>query len=157
MRWVAVGVEPVGVVAIGANATGIIAIGQLATGVIAVGQLSRGVFVLGQLALGIVSVGQLSIGVVWAAGQVGLAATAGPGLIYGAFGRLYPNRLRGKEAGPAFVGPSGDTATGARALGLVVFAILLVVWWRAVRTWLVAAITRTVGIYVDPEPVPIFR
>jgi hypothetical protein len=84
MRWVAFGVQPVGVFAFGANATGIIAIGQLATGVIAVGQLARGGIVVGQLAIGLVAVGQLAIGVGWAGGMIGAAFRAGFGLVWAA-------------------------------------------------------------------------
>jgi hypothetical protein len=80
MRWVAFGVEPVGVVAVGSNATGVIAIGQLATGVIAVGQLARGVVVVGQLAIGVVAIGQLALGVAWVAGMLGAGARTGFGL-----------------------------------------------------------------------------
>jgi hypothetical protein len=82
MRWVAFGVQPVGVFAVGANATGIIAIGQLATGVIAVGQLARGVFVVGQLAVGVVAVGQLAFGVLSAGGMLGVARRRRFGLVW---------------------------------------------------------------------------
>jgi hypothetical protein len=101
VQIVAVGVQPVGVVAIGLNATGVVAIGELAMGVVAVGQLARGVVVVGQLALGLVSVGQLAVGVLWAMGQVGVAATSRPGLVFGLFGRLHARRLLGPEPGPA--------------------------------------------------------
>jgi hypothetical protein len=151
VQLVAVGVEPVGVIAIGANATGVVAVGQLATGVIAVGQLARGVVVLGQLALGIVAVGQLALGLAWAMGMAGVASTAGPGLVYGFFGRLYANRLFGRESGPV-VEKSTITATGmaVAAGGLLVIVVL---WFFAAGYPLADALTREGGVIVDgPRP-----
>ena len=153
MRWFAVGVEPVGVIAIGANATGVIAIGQLATGVVAVGQLARGGLVLGQLAIGIVTVGQLSIAVAWACGQLGIAATAGPGIVYGAFGRLYANRLLGKETGPIMDPPPFLLSPVRRAVGVGLLGALLAAWWLGAGVWLLDALTRSGGVVVDPAPV----
>ena len=157
MRWVDFGVEPVGVIAIGANATGVIAIGQLATGVIAVGQLARGGIVLGQLALGLVTVGQLSVGVAWAAGQIGIGGTAGPLLVYGAFGRLHPKRLLGKEPGPVMEESPGELSPARRGLGLVLLTILLAVWWVGAGMWVADALGREGGVFFDPDPEPIFR
>ena len=148
MRLVDFGVEPVGVVAIGANATGIIAIGQLATGVVAIGQLARGGIVFGQLALGIVTIGQLSIGLGWSAGQLGVAATSGPGIVLGLLGRLYANRLLGKEPGRAFDPVTLDQ--GRKAIAIVGLAILAAVWWYGAGAWLVDAIVREGGIFRDP-------
>ena len=148
MRVLDFGVEPVGVVAIGANATGIIAIGQLATGVIAIGQLARGVIVVGQLALGIVSLGQLSIGVGWSSGQLGVAATSGPGIVLGLFGRLYMNRVLGKESGRPFEPALMDQ--GRKVAAVIVMAILAAVWWYGAGTWLTDAIVREGGIFRDP-------
>jgi hypothetical protein len=71
---------------------GVIAVGQLATGVVAVGQLARGGIVLGQLSFGLVCAGQVAVGVLWSAG-IGIAATAGPGLVLGLFGRMSRRRL----------------------------------------------------------------
>jgi hypothetical protein len=89
---VAFGVKANGIIAVGALATGFVAIGQLATGVIAIGQLARGVIVVGQLALGVAAVGQFAVGVVYSAG-VGVAPFAGPGLIFGLFGKLNRDRV----------------------------------------------------------------
>ena len=144
--------QPVGVLAIGANATGVIAIGQAATGVVAIGQLARGGIVLGQLALGIVAMGQLSIGVAWAGGQLGIAATAGPGIVYGAFGRLYGLRLLGRESGPVMEQSPVALPPVRRAIGLVILAVLLAVWWLGCGVWLLDALTRESGVFVDPAP-----
>jgi hypothetical protein len=151
MRFVAVGVEPVGVIAIGANATGVVAVGQLATGVVAVGQLSRGFVVLGQLAVGFVAIGQLGIGLVWAMGMVGVAPLAGPGLVYGLFGRLYVNRLMGRATGPVFERPQPTPLRMAvAAAGLASVAVL---WWFAAGYWVLDALSREGGILVDgPRP-----
>ena len=130
MKIVAVGVEPVGFLAIGANATGVIAIGQLATGVVAVGQLARGIVVVGQLAVGWVALGQLAIGVSWAAGMLGLAGHTAHGFLAGGLLR------RGVTPGRA-------------ALLLVLVAL----WWFVAGTWLLDAIVREGGIFVDaPRP-----
>ena len=153
MRVVAVGVQPVGVVAIGLMPTGVVAIGELATGVVAVGQLARGVVVVGQLALGLVSFGQLAIGVVWACGQVGIAATSGPGLVLGLFGRLYARRLLGSEPGPAWAGRrllEPGSAGGGTDRRLVLAAL----WWFAVGAPLVDALTRPNPAVVVEEPLP---
>jgi hypothetical protein len=151
MQLVAVGVEPVGVIAIGANATGVVAVGQLATGVVAVGQLSRGVVVVGQLALGLVAVGQLALGLAWAMGMVGVASTAGPGLVYGFFGRLYVNRLLGHEVGPIMERPTiTSTRMAVAAGGLLAIAAL---WFVAAGYPLADALTREGGVIVDgPRP-----
>jgi len=122
MRWVAVGVEPVGVIAVGANATGVIAIGQLATGVVAVGQLARGGIVLGQLACGFWSIGQLSLGVVWTAGMLGVALRSPGALVW---------KIRPVLAG---------------------LPLLLLVWWLSTGSWLADAYTREGGVFVDPPP-----
>jgi hypothetical protein len=122
MRWVAFGVEPVGVIAVGANATGVIAIGQLATGVVAVGQLARGGIVAGQLAVGIVSIGQLALGVWWAAGMLGVALRSPGAAVW---------RIR-----PAIIG----------------LPLLLLVWWFSTGYWLADAYTREGGVFVDPPP-----
>jgi hypothetical protein len=125
VRWIDVGVEPVGVVAIGANATGVIAIGQLATGVVAVGQLARGVIVVGQLAVGVAAIGQLVLGVGWAAGMVGAGARTGFGLLVW------------------------------RARPIVAVAVLAGIWWLAAGRSVVDALTREGGIVVDaPAPAP---
>ena len=152
MKLLAVGAEPVGIVAIGANATGIVAIGQLATGVVAIGQLARGAIVAGQLGLGLVCVGQLGVGVLWSGGMVGVAATSGPGLVAGLYGRLYLLRLL-RRAGSAFV-PAHLTR-----IRLVVATVLLLglsaLWWFTAGQGLVDALTRTGGILVDaPPPLP---
>lgn len=148
----AIGVEPVGVIAIGANATGVVAIGNLATGVIAIGQLARGIFVFGQLALGVVAIGQLAVGVGWAGGQVGIAATSGPGLVLGPFGRFYLLPLLGRR-------PGGRLARHPRAGGpwttvaVVVVLVVAAIWWVAAGQPLVDALTRTGGILVEaPRP-----
>ena len=126
MKLFAVGVEPVGVVAIGANATGVIAIGQLATGVIAVGQLARGVIVVGQLAIGWAALGQLAIGVSWAVGMVGIAGHTGHGFVVGG----------GLRKGITY--------------GRVLFLLALVaLWWYTTGTWLLDALTREGGVFVD--------
>lgn len=89
---IAVGQHAYGFFALGQEATGVIAVGQLATGVVAVGQLARGGIVLGQLSLGLVCAGQLAVGVIWTAG-LGIGATAGPGAVFGLFGRMSRRRL----------------------------------------------------------------
>jgi hypothetical protein len=127
VKFIDVGVEPVGFIAIGASATGVIAIGELATGVFAVGQLARGVVTVGQLSLGFIAIGQLSIGVAWALGQLGIAALAGPGIVFGVFGRFYPSRLRRPDKGnplvlaPKLAGPVG-------VLRLAAFAAVAALW-----------------------------
>ena len=120
-------------VAIGANATGVLAFGQLATGVVAVGQLARGVVTVGQLSLGIVAVGQLAIGVVWAMGQLGIAAFAGPGIVWGPLGHLWVRELRWP---PTFTLTEGRG--GARVpLGAAIIVVTLVVWTLGAGTGLV--------------------
>ncbi len=153
MKLFAVGAEPVGVIAIGANATGIVAVGQLATGVLAIGQLARGGIVIGQLGLGLVAIGQLAIGVLWAGGMAGIAATSGPGLVVGPWGRLFLLRLLRRQEGPAFV-PARPTRT--RVIVAAVVAVLVVaLWWLAAGRWLVDDLTRTGGILVEaPPPLP---
>lgn len=151
MRIVAVGVQPVGVVAIGLNATGVVAVGELATGVVAVGQLARGVVVFGQLAFGFVSIGQLAIGVVWACGQVGIAATSGPGMVLGLFGRLYARRLLGGEPDPAWAGRH-LLSRAQLVAGPVVVLLLAAAWWFAVGAPLVDSLTRPQDVVVEDHP-----
>ena len=127
MKVFAVGVEPVGVIAIGANATGVIAIGQLATGVVAIGQLARGVVVAGQLAVGWAAIGQLAVGVSWAMGMIGIAGHTGHGFVVG--------------------GGLRKGVTSGRVLFLLALAAL---WWFAAGSWLLDAIVREGGIFVDP-------
>jgi hypothetical protein len=130
MKVVAFGVEPVGFLAIGANATGVIAVGQLATGIVAVGQLARGVVAVGQLAIGWAALGQLAIGVSWAAGMLGIAGHSGRGMLA--------------------VGPLRRGVTPWR---IVLLLVLIALWWFVVGTWLLDAITREGGIFVDaPRP-----
>lgn len=81
MRVIDVGQEAYGVIAIGQIATGVIAVGQVATGVIAIGQVARGVVAVGMAALGVWTWGLAAAGALRAAGLVGLAPTAGVGLI----------------------------------------------------------------------------
>ena len=152
MRVIAFGTEPVGVIAVGANATGILAVGQLATGVVAIGQLARGGLVIGQLAVGLVAIGQLSVGVGWSAGMLGLGGTAGPGLIFGAFGRLWLRRLFGRHDGPAL--ESVRLLSRARIVaGVVTVAVLVALWWLVAGHWVVDALTRSGGILFDPPRV----
>lgn len=152
MKLLAVGTEPVGIVAIGANATGIVAVGQLATGVVAVGQLARGAIVAGQLGLGLICVGQLGVGVLWSGGMVGVAATSGPGLVAGLYGRLHLLRLL-RRAGPAFV-PARLSRTRLVVASLLLLG-LAALWWSTAGHSLVDALTRTGGILVDaPPPLP---
>jgi hypothetical protein len=115
--------------------------------VVAVGQLARGVVVVGQLAIGAVAVGQLSVGLLWAAGQVGLAPTAGPGLVYGFFGRLHARRLLGRETGPVMDRPASTPLRMAVAAGGLV--VVVVLWWFAAGDSIVDALTREGGILVD--------
>ena len=130
MKLVAFGVEPVGFLAIGANATGVIAIGQLATGVDAVGQLARGVVVVGQLAIGWAALGQLAVGVSWAAGMLGIAGHTGHGLVAG--GRLHK---------------------GVTPWRVALVLALVALWWWTTGMWLLDAVTREGGIFVDaPKP-----
>ena len=151
MKLVAVGQEAVGVVAIGQAATGFLAIGQVATGVIAVGQLARGVIVVGQLGLGIVAVGQLAVGVLWAGGMVGVAATSGPGLIAGLFGRLYLRRLFRRQPGPAF--PHDRPRRNRMLVAGALTAALAGLWWVAAGQWLVDDLTRPTEVPAEaPEP-----
>ena len=153
MKLLAVGTEPVGVIAIGQNATGVLAIGQLATGIVAIGQLARGAVVVGQLGLGLVAIGQLAVGVLWAGGMVGLAATSGPGLVVGPFGRLSPLRLFRRSTGPAF-SPARPTAA-RMVVGAVLVAVLGTLWWLAAGRPIVDDLTRTGGILVEaPPPLP---
>ncbi|MEA2687281.1 MAG: hypothetical protein QOE93_2476 [Actinomycetota bacterium] len=151
MRILDVGVEPVGVIAIGANATGVIAIGAMATGVVAVGQLARGGLVLGQLAIGLVSIGQLAVGVAWASGQVGIAATSGPGIVLGLFGRLYARNLLGRRPDPRWWLRAQTPA--AVVVAVLVTVALAALWWFSTGTWLLHDLTRTGGILIDaPRP-----
>ena len=138
-------------VAIGANATGVIAVGQLATGVVAIGQLARGVIVVGQLSLGVLAVGQLSLGVGWSAGMVGAGGTVRPWLVFGAFGRLFVRRLLGRQPGPIVEG--GPKSRSAWPIAVVTVALLAALWWLAAGQWLLDAITRTGGIFVNPPHV----
>ena len=151
MKLFAAGQEAVGVIAIGQSATGIVAIGQLATGVVAIGQLARGVVVVGQLGLGIVAVGQLAVGVLWAGGMVGVAATSGPGVIGGLFGRLYLRRLYRRGSGSAF---PADRLSRTRILVAGVATVVLAgLWWVAAGQWLVDDLTRPAKAPVEaPEP-----
>ena len=151
MKLFAVGQEAVGVVAIGQAATGVLAIGQVATGVVAIGQLARGVFVVGQLGLGIVAVGQLAVGVLWAGGMVGVAATSGPGLVGGLFGRLYLRRLLRRDKGPAF--PHDRPSRTRLLIAGALTAGLAGLWWVAAGQWLVDDLTRPEAVPVEaPEP-----
>jgi hypothetical protein len=151
VKLFAVGQEAVGVVAIGQSATGIVAIGQLATGVVAIGQLARGVVVVGQLALGIVAFGQLAVGVLWAGGMLGVAATSGPGVIGGLFGRLYLRRLFRRGSGPAF---PADRLGRKRILVAGALTVALAgLWWVAAGQWLLVDLSRPVEVAVEaPEP-----
>ena len=152
VKLFAFGSEAVGVVAVGQAATGVIAVGQLATGVIAVGQLARGVIVVGQLGLGIVAVGQLAVGVLWAGGMVGVAATSGPGVVGGLFGRLYLGRLFRRRSEPAFPARFGLRRKRVFLAGLVTVA-LGALWWIAAGQWLVDDPTRPAKAPVEaPEP-----
>lgn len=151
MKLFAVGQEAVGVVAIGQAATGIVAIGQLATGVVAVGQLARGVIVVGQLGLGIVAIGQLAVGVLWAGGMVGVAATSGPGVVGGLFGRLYLRRLLRRQPGPAF--PHDRPSRRRLVVATALTAALAGLWWVAAGQWLLDDLTRPAEVPVEaPEP-----
>ncbi len=145
--------QPVGVVAIGLMPTGVVAVGELATGVVAIGQLARGVVVVGQLAVGVVSLGQLAIGVVWACGQVGIAATSGPGLVLGLFGRLFARRLLGREPGPAWAGLR-NLSRAQLVVGPIVVVLLAGLWWFAVGAPLVDTLTRPGPVVVVEEPEP---
>lgn len=151
MRIVDVGVHPVGFIAVGANATGVVAVGQLATGVVAIGQLARGGIVIGQLSLGLITIGQLSLGVGWSAGMVGVGGTSGPGLIFGALGRLYLTRLGGAHDGHRL------DNTPASAFGIVVavitVALLAALWWITAGNSLVHELTRQGGILRSPPHV----
>ncbi len=143
--------QPVGVVAIGLMPTGVVAIGELATGVIAIGQLARGVVAVGQLALGLITIGQLAIGVLWACGQVGIAATSGPGLVLGLFGRLYARRLVGREPGPAW-GGFRLLSRAQLVAGPVVVLLLAALWWFAAGAPLADALTRLDPVAVEEPP-----
>ena len=151
MRVVDVGVHPVGLVAIGANATGVIAVGQLATGVVAVGQLARGGLVIGQLSLGLVTIGQLSLGVGWSAGMVGVGGTSGPGLIFGAVGRLRLTRLGGRNGGHALDGTPASPF--GWVVAVVTVALLAALWWITAGNPLVHELTRRGGILRAPPHV----
>lgn len=151
VKLFAVGQEAVGVVAIGQAATGVLAIGQVATGVVAIGQLARGVIVVGQLGLGIVAVGQLAVGVLWAGGMVGVAATSGPGLVGGLFGRLYLRRLFRPQPGPAF--PHDRFSRRRMLVAGALTAALAGLWWVAAGQWLLDDLTRRADVPVEaPEP-----
>jgi hypothetical protein len=152
MKLIAFGTEPVGVIAIGASATGVIAIGALATGVVAIGQLARGGIVAGQLALGLVSIGQLSIGAGWSSGQLGIAATSGPGIVLGLFGRLYLWRLLDRKAEVRWERPHRRTRKSL-AIRATLLVALIVLWWLAAGQPLMDAFTRVGGVFVDaPRP-----
>jgi hypothetical protein len=127
VRWIDAGVEPVGVIAIGVNATGVIAIGQLATGVIAIGQLARGGIAIGQLSLGIVAIGQLVIGVVYGAGMVGVAAFAGPWLVWGILGRVSFRQVRHRTGGPVVEQWASISGPGG-ALRLATLVATVTMW-----------------------------
>lgn len=150
MKLLAVGAEPVGVIAIGANATGIVAVGQLATGVVVIGQLARGAVVNGQLGLGLVAIGQVAVGVAWAGGMAGAAATSGPGLVLGPWGRLLLVRLFRRGTGPAFI-PATFTRTRI-VVATLLTALLAALWWFAAGRWLVDDLRRTGGIFVEAPP-----
>jgi hypothetical protein len=151
VKLFAVGQEAVGVVAIGQAATGVLAIGQVATGVVAIGQLARGVIVVGQLGLGIVAVGQLAVGVLWAGGMVGVAATSGPGLVGGLFGRLYLRRLFRRQPGAAF--PHDRFSRNRMLVAGALTAALAAFWWVAAGQWLLDDLTRPTEVPVEaPEP-----
>jgi hypothetical protein len=109
------------------------------------------VVVVGQLGLGIVAVGQLAVGVVWAGGMVGVAATSGPGLIGGLFGRLYLRRLFHRGSGPAF---PADRLGRTRILVAGVLTVALAgLWWAAAGQWLLDDLTRPAEAPVEaPEP-----
>ncbi|MBV8691679.1 MAG: hypothetical protein JOZ37_17505 [Actinobacteria bacterium] len=151
MRVIDVGAQPVGLIAIGANATGVIAVGQLSTGVVAIGQLARGGIVIGQLSIGVVAVGQLAVGVGWAAGMVGLGGTSGPGLIFGAFGRLFLTRLFGRGTGSALEDAPGSPYR--MAVAAITVGFLVALWWIAAGASLWHDLTRTGGILVSPPHV----
>ena len=151
MRVIDVGTQPVGLIAIGANATGIVAVGQLATGVVAIGQLARGGIVVGQLSLGLVSVGQLSLGVGWSAGMVGVGGTSGPGLVFGAFGRLFLGRLLGRSPGAVVEDTPGSAYR--TVVALITVGLLAALWWITAGQWLLHELTRTGGILVSPPHV----
>jgi hypothetical protein len=150
VRVVDVGVQPVGLIAVGANATGFIAVGQLATGVIAIGQLARGGIVIGQLSLGIITIGQLSLGVGWSAGMVGIGGTSGPGLIFGALGRLYLTRLGGRHEHRLDNAPA--SAFGI-VVALITLALLAALWWITAGNSLMHELTRQGGILRSPPHV----
>ena len=107
--------------------------------------------VVGQLGLGIVAVGQLAVGVLWAGGMLGMAATSGPGLIGGLFGRLYLRRLFRPGSGPAF---AHDRPSPHRILVAgVLTAALAGLWWVAAGQWLLDDLTRPTEVPVEaPEP-----
>jgi hypothetical protein len=152
VKLVAFGTEAVGVIAVGQAATGIVAIGQVATGVVAIGQLARGVFVVGQLGLGIVAVGQLAVGVLWAGGMLGVAATSGPGVIGGLFGRLYLRRLFQRRSEPAFPGRWRLRRRRVVMAGVGTVA-LAALWWVAAGQWLLDDLSRPPAVPVEaPEP-----
>ena len=153
MGVIAFGQNARGVFAFGQLATGVFAFGQVATGVVAVGQLARGGIAIGQGALGLVAVGQIAVGLLWAVG-LGIGGTAGPGLVYGLFGRfrfrqigdrLYElragirrtrGRMRGipQDAVPSFVSAADRrpftvpliVGRVLKSVGLVAIAVL---WW----------------------------
>jgi hypothetical protein len=134
----AFGQRATGIVAIGQEATGVIAIGQLATGVVAVGQLARGVIAVGQLSLGLAAVGQVAVGVLWCAG-IGVGGTAGPGLVFGLFGRPSRQRLIAwvrREPWDSARRPAWRLAGGAAGL-----AALVALWWVAAGQALTSALT----------------
>ena len=141
----AIGQQAKGVIAIGQEATGVIAIGQLATGVVAVGQLARGVIVVGQLALGLAAVGQIGFGVLWYAG-LGIGGTAGPGAVFGCFGRLRFRQQSRRLAGWLRREP-WDTVTRARrpawrlALGAALLSGMAAAWWILAGQTIVAILS----------------
>jgi hypothetical protein len=141
----AFGQQATGVIAIGQEATGVIAIGQLATGVVAVGQLARGGIVVGQLALGLAAVGQVGFGVLWCAGM-GVGGTAGPGAVFGCFGRLRP-RQQSRRLAAWLRREPWDTVTRTRrpawrlGLGAALLAGLAVGWWILAGQTMIAIAT----------------
>jgi hypothetical protein len=82
----------------------------------------------------------------WRDDMVGVAATSGPGIVGGLFGRLYLRRLLRRKDGPAF--PHDRFSRRRLVVGAVVTAGLAALWWVAAGQWLVDDLTR-------PDPVPV--
>jgi hypothetical protein len=116
-----------------------------------------------------VAVGQLALGVVWSAGMVGVGATSGPGLVFGAFGRLYVLGVRARSRlgvrarsqlgvrapsrlGRRLVTPPALSGTRV-AVGLVITVAIVALWWVGAGKWLLHDLTRPGGILVDPPHV----